>query len=350
MKNHSMLMLKFISSFKAMMIILNIKDSSQIFDFLKSQNSRDFRSIDQQFDLLGYDGEHFVNIIPSCGCTANNPTPGISPVISAKTSSGENFCFHRPADDVIFSQYDGLRNFLMENILFLCEASKVSKYRRIFKPSSDFDELKDFQTCKCVKTVHGISDFHDMKFPGFYFSPAILMLGSVLNRVDFRRCALDFTKFGTSMDFLTSTRSRSEMDAEKNSVFAQNFELACNEYERKLLVIQGLIEDPRLDYLPKLFKMVKLEELEENLKEEEESIETLSDSCDESETPKKLPKSNIAKPASSVHSTNLDQPTSSVYQPATPEVGNNSTSPSVLGIFSAFYFLNMIILVVYKDF
>ena len=280
-------MLKFVSSFKAMMIILGISNSSELLEFFKTQNARDFRPLIKRLELLNFDGQFFQNILPTCGCTSHSPVGNVVPTFSAKTSNGENFCFHRPLDSVLFSQYSQLRSFLMENAAYLLPREKIGQFQDMFKPVSYFESLTIFKPCGCLRIIHGVANFHDMKFPGFYFTPALVMLGSILSKIDFRRCLLDLTKFGISEDFFNDFRSRSDRDEEKVSVYSEDFEESCNLYERKLLSIQGLIDDPKLSHLPSLFKLVKLEELEEQLNQEEvDSIETLPDSDDENESSK----------------------------------------------------------------
>ena len=279
-------MLDFISSFKAMMVVFDISDNSELFQFLKTQQSRDFRPIAKKLELLGYDGQVFKNILPTCGCSSNSPSENVMPIISAKTSKGENFCFHRPIDKLLLTQYSQLRSFLLENVIFLFPIEEIAQIKRMFKPVSAFEKPLEFKACPCLRNIHGVADFHNMRFPGFYFSPAMVMMGSILSRVDFRKCMLDLTKFGISDDFLNIAKSAKESDEEISSDYAADFEAACNQYERKLLSIQGLINDPKLSHLPNLFKLVKLEEFEDKMTQHaDDSLETLSDSDDESDSP-----------------------------------------------------------------
>ena len=261
-------MMHFTSLFKAMMVLLGVRDNSELPDFFKLQNPRDFRPIMQRFQTLGYEDGQFQNILPSCGCSSHSPVTGILPVISAKTSKGENFCFHRALDPILLSQFQRLREFLFENLIYVASQEDVWLFKSIFKKVDFFAELEKYTPCGCNRSIHGVVDFHNQKFPGFYFSPALSMAGSALSRIDFRKCLLDLTKFGTDPDFLLSVQRdrKDDRDERKESVYAQNYVEACDSYERKLLHIQGLIQDPQLSHLPSLFKLMTLEKFEEEQK------------------------------------------------------------------------------------
>ena len=275
-KHHSTQMMVFGSQFKAMLFIIGLDDSSQLEDFFtKNSPQTFFKPVFKLFQSLQYDGaEGFPQFYPTCGCSDNFPKDGIMPEIHVRTAKGHSFCYHRGLNQGFLKLFQRLREFISNQIYSFGSKQDLDVFNRKIHSAQNFDSLTTYNPCGCIKIIHRVSDFHAMKFPKLFFTPSVIVAGQLLERVNFQRKVLDLSDFGPSMEFLDSRINRSPLNGSltADDSDATEFVEACNVYERKLLQVQGIISDPKLAHLPKLFILHALEEIEEKMELEGQDL------------------------------------------------------------------------------
>ena len=208
-KNHARQMAKFATNFKAILHVLKLDSTELLPDFLKTTKTTAiiYRFSDKLNKLSNSEG-HFPDFLPSCGCNSVSPASGVMPELFSRDANGHDFCYHRPLSAAFLNLYSQARDFILTVIRISEGFEKMRNISSLLPPADDFKTLTQFKTCPCVRVIHARADFHQLRFSGQCFLPAVFTFGVLLERISWKRVIMDFRKFGASEDFFNSLLSR----------------------------------------------------------------------------------------------------------------------------------------------
>ena len=214
MKEHAQSMLRFSSTFKALMYSCGIENSDQIDQFLETENAS---TLDQGFfnliSKLEKKSGLFLNNLRHCACSEIRPARDNQKVtLYASTYAGEEgFCYHSPLSPEISQKYRQLIE-LCQTRLTLSKSNfpTVFQYTYIFNHSLDTENLKqfnafflnpdqlakleNFEICRCINIAHSKLNFHSAPFGDNVFLPAFVASAKLLGNVWWSQQILDLSK------------------------------------------------------------------------------------------------------------------------------------------------------------
>lgn len=195
MRNHSQLMMKFVTQMKCLMVLVSAESSDGIETAILRKTS-----FSKPQDLLKMIDSHlpqdgvFKKFLPMCGCSSNNPSAQVSQILSIKSHDAENnFCYHRKVSSDLYGLFVRLHKFIQQ---WFTELKMSSIFKEHFSPVEEFQKLVDFHVCACINVVHQRLDFHSSGPDDHSFLPPVLVSSRILSPILWTPKVLDFSVVG----------------------------------------------------------------------------------------------------------------------------------------------------------
>ena len=182
LRHHMDRMLQFATTFKYLLFIFGLKNSSQVDDFVAKNSAASFagkmKERIRMFSKKWQTGK-LVDFLPSCGCSDYRNHDDCC--LSINPDEEKGFCYHNKIGPVILKKYRMLHDFYNS-------AKKIGGWPRVgaVPNSVDFLDLTKYKNCSCGDVlVHGEINFHNIKFPDQALTPLHMVYGRVLQNVVF---------------------------------------------------------------------------------------------------------------------------------------------------------------------